>query len=234
MKTFSRASLFLGVSILATSSIFAQATSTGMFGDLKRQFFGERKEDRKDFRQERKEDFKDMKAEMKDAREDLRKGIQERRNFITSTTASTTASGTTPWKDFRKDVKDIRKDFITDRKEDVKNFKEDKMKDLQIFGAGLLQNATVTNLLAQKLGTTTSALLQMNASGTLQAFINSKVTKGEMEKFLPKNLFGTTTKMFATNTPVTLTITQGTTTFSTTTLPLVGGFKGFFQRFFGR
>jgi hypothetical protein len=233
MKITTKTSLLLATTLFVASATFAQAQGNqgrgGFFENLRNQIFGERQQERQNFADDRKEDSKDFRNDMNDARENLRKGIQERRDFM----ASTTASGTTPtpWKDFRNEVKDAKKDFIQERKGDMKNFKEDRKEDMKKFvGAGFLQNATATANLATKLGTTTAALQQMAASGTLQAFINNKLPKVEADKIM-RPIFGTSTPIFATNTPVTVTITQGNTVVSTTTN---AGFWGFLNRFFGR
>jgi hypothetical protein len=213
MKITTKTTILLTTALFVSSAVFAQPQDDngGFLKDLRRQFFGERKEERKEFRDD-----------MKDAREELKKEIKERRDWMASTTATGTAPA--PWKDFRKEVKDVRKDFIQDRKEDVKKF----------IGAGFLQNATATAILAQKLGTTTAALQQMAASGTLHTFMKTKVGSDDINKFIPKSILGATNVAWATNTPIVVTLTQGTTTFSTTTLPKVDGWRGFFQRFFGR
>jgi hypothetical protein len=233
MKTISKTSILLATTFIVAGTLSAQAEATDDRGGLWKRLFGERREERKEFREERKDDRQEFRQDVKGAREDLKQGIKERRDFMASTTATGTVP--TPWKDFRKEIKEVKKDFIKDRKEDIKNFKEEKREDIRKFiGAGFLQNATATAMLAQKLGTTTAALQQMAVSGTLHTFMKTKVGSDDINKFIPRNILGTTTLNWATNTPITFTITQGTTTISTTTLPKVSGWKGFLNRWFGR
>jgi gas vesicle protein len=226
INTTAKTTLLIGA--FAAIATFASAKDGG----------DDRKEIMQDFRDDRREDRKDLREDFKQSRENLKEGVKMKRDFMFASTTATGTSTTTPWRDFKRDIKEMKKDFKQERKEDKKEMK-DEMKDFKdklslgfgaITSATLLQNATITKLIADKLGISTTSLQAQIASGTsLQMLLQkASITKDQVKALLPKPV--SPIKLFATNTPITITLTQGTTTFSTTTK---AGVWGFMKNFFG-
>lgn len=142
-------------------------------GGLFQRFFGN-KEERKEIRHE-------FHVDMKDAKEDLKQGIMEKRDYMMGSTTPGSATPT-PWKDFRKEIRDARGEF----RDEISDFRG----DIRAKVASLTE--TQVAAIAVKLGITVETLKAQIASGTpLRDIVKDKMTREELDAIIPRPATGT-------------------------------------------
>ncbi len=122
-----------------------------------------------------------------DMSKEVKGEVRDMRDAMRSATASGTGMvSTSSREDMKNQIKGVRKEFAKDRYEDRKNM-IDKMKEMHSdnsLKSRLMATATI-EILAAKLGVSTSSLFNRVASGTkLKEIIGDKVSRDEMAKIL--------------------------------------------------